>query len=47
MSLLQWIIVAMFVYAALDGIVYYRWIRRANAARDAGETPPPRPRWWL
>jgi hypothetical protein len=37
-----WIILGIVVFLVVDAIVMYRWIKRAKAARDAGE-PPPRP----
>jgi hypothetical protein len=41
-SVAGWIVVAIVVFLVIDAIVMYRWIKRAKAARDAGE-PPPRP----
>jgi hypothetical protein len=40
----EWIIVGIVVFLVVDAIVVYRWIKRAKAAREAGEPPPPR-RW--
>lgn len=37
MSVTQWIIVGIVVVIAIDLIVCVRWIKRAQAARDAGE----------
>jgi hypothetical protein len=39
-SVAGWVIVGIVVFLVVDAIVMYRWIRRAKAARDAGEPPP-------
>ena len=41
MTITQWIIVGIGVFLVVDAIVAYRWVKRAKAARDAGEPPPP------
>ena len=45
MSVTQWIIVGIVVVIAIDLIVCVRWIKRAQAARDAGEPRPARREW--
>jgi hypothetical protein len=46
MTVTQWIIVGMVAFLIVDFVVYFRWVRRAKAARDRGESPP-RLRWPL
>ena len=46
MSTVGWIIAGIVVILAVDAVVYVRWIKRAKAARDAGEPDPPL-RWPL
>ena len=43
MGIFEWFLVGAAVFAAVDAVVCFRWVRRAQAARDAGEEPPPRP----